>query len=128
MADLSPRQPLINTGFLDVAVLQVNDAYSNPGIVLLSYPPESLVDLSMTQDQFNNYLQYITTLYQQAQQQGMSNVYQFQLDGTNLPLDNWCVDHPSTAAHQVMANQLIQYIQATFPDWGNSTYPLLTDQ
>ena len=64
----------------------------------------------------------MTHTIRQAQAQGMTNVYRFELDGTNLPLDDWCADHLSVAAHQNIADQLVQYIQTTFPDWPTDTY------
>ena len=82
-------------------------------------------DGSLTSDQTNYYFQYTTSLYNQAQMAGMSNVYLFQLNGVDLSLDDWCVGHPSAAAHQTMADQLTQYIQAVFPDWADGTFPVV---
>ena len=81
-------------------------------------------DGSLTLNQTTYYLQYTTSLYNLARMQGMSNVYLLQLNGVNLPLDNWCVGHPSADAHQNMADQLTQYIQAVLPDWATGIFPL----
>lgn len=85
-------------------------------------------DGSLTLNQTTYYLQYMTSLYVQSQMIGMSNVYLLQLTGTDFPTDNWCAGHPNVPAHQSMANQLTQYIQAVFPDWGTSTYPLVVPE
>ena len=88
---------------------------------------ESSFDGNLTPEQTEYYLQYMTSLYVETQMQSMSNVYLLQLNGIDFPTDNWCDGHPNVAAHANMAQQLMQYIQAVLPHWGNATYPTITD-
>ncbi len=100
--------------------LQVTDVYDEPSIILLAYPLESNI---LPGNQTAYYLQYMTSLYVEALEQGMDNVYLLQFNGIDFPTDNWCVGHPSVAAHANMANQLIQYIENVMPDWTNCLFP-----
>ena len=104
-------------------LLQVNKVYSSPQIVILTYPLESVPTASYNQTTY--YLQYMTSLYNSARLQGLSNVQLIQLNGINFPTDSWCDGHPSVAAHASIANQLTVYLQAILPRWANSTYPLI---
>ena len=99
--------------------------YSNPHIILLSYPLESMWDDQLTPNQTTYYFQYMTSLYNKAQMQGMSNVQLLQLNGVNLSLDNWCVGHPSVAAYQNFADQLAKYVTAVLPAWVIATFPVV---
>ncbi|KAL0044945.1 hypothetical protein WJX82_002867 [Trebouxia sp. C0006] len=102
---------------------QVNKVYSSPQIVIFTYPLESAPTASYNQTTY--YLQYMTSLYNSARLQGLSNVQLIQLNGINFPIDGWCDGHPSVAAHANIADQLTVYLKAVLPQWANSTYPLV---
>ncbi len=104
-------------------LLQVSKVYSSPQIVILTYPLESAPTASYNQTTY--YLQYMTSLYNSARLQGLSNVQLIQLNGINFPIDSWCDGHPSVAAHANIADQLTAYLKAILPQWANSTYPLI---
>ena len=104
-------------------LLQVNKVYSSPQIVIFTYPLESAPTASYNQTTY--YLQYMTSLYNSARLQGLSNVQLIQLNGINFPIDGWCDGHPSVAAHANIADQLTVYLKAVLPQWANSTYPLV---
>lgn len=106
--------------------MQVTEVYDDTYIIIFTYPLESMWGGSLTAEQTNYYLQYMTSLYVAAQKAGMSNVYLLQIDGTDFPTDNWCAGHPNLAAHAEMADQLASYIQALLPNWGNTTYPAVS--
>jgi hypothetical protein len=111
-----------NSAKVSCVLLQVSDEYNSPEIILLTYPLESMWDGSLTPNQTTYYLQYMSSLYAQTQMQGMSNVYLLQLNGIDFPVNDWCAGHPNVAAHQNIANQLTDYIQAVLPDWADSMY------
>lgn len=66
----------------------------------------------------------MTSLYSTTQMMGMTNVHLLQLNGIDMPLEDWCVAHPSAAADANIAAQLTTYIEAILPQWATSTYPL----
>ncbi len=102
-------------------MLQANDLYNSPEIIILTYPLESSPTGSYNQTTY--YMQYMASLYVTAQIQGLSNVRFLQLNGINFSTDNWCAGHPSVDAHINIAGQLTAYIQGILPHWANSTYP-----
>lgn len=107
-----------------LAPLQINEEYDTPQIIIQVFPLEVQFQGVLTFNQTSDYLQYMSSLYTAAQAEGMTNVHLLQLNGVNMPLDNWCVDHPSAAADVNIAAQLTAYIEAILPQWSSNTYPL----
>ena len=104
--------------------MQVNEVYNDPTIIIQVYPLEVQLQGVLTHAQTAIYLQYMTSLYTTTQMMGMANVHLLQLTGADMPLDDWCVAHPSAAADANIAAQLTAYIGAIMPEWANTTYPL----
>ncbi len=98
--------------------------YNDPTIIIQVFPLEVQWQGVLTHDQTTTYLQYMTSLYSTAEMMGMTNVHLLQLNGVGMPLDDWCVDHPSAAADANIAAQLTAYIEAIMPQWATTTYPL----
>lgn len=92
-------------------------------IILQVFPLEVQVQGVLTVNQTTQYLQYMSTLYTAAQQEGQNNVHFFQLTGRSMPLDGWCVAHPSAAADRNIAQQLTTYINRLLPNFARSTFP-----
>ena len=93
-------------------------------IILQVFPLEVQIQGVLTANQTTSYLQYMSSLYTAAQQEGMGNVHFLQLTGANLPLDGWCNSHPSAAADVNIAEQLTTYIMRLLPNYATSTFPL----
>ena len=104
--------------------MQINEVYDDPTIIIQVFPLEVQWQGVLTHDQTAAYLQYMSSLYSATQMMGMTNVHLLQLNGADMPLDDWCVSHPSAAADANIAAQLTAYIQAVMPEWANTTYPL----
>lgn len=104
--------------------LQINSEYNKPEIILQVFPSEVTVGV-LTRAETANYLQYIRSLYNQTQAEGRTNVHLLLLNGTGLPVDHWCANHPSAAADANIASQLHAFITTKLPDWAKSTYPLI---
>lgn len=104
--------------------MQITDEYgSQMQIILQVFPLEVQIQGVLTANQTTSYLQYMSSLYTAAQQEGMGNVHFFQLTGANLPVDGWCNSHPSAAADANIAEQLTTYIMRLLPNYATSTYP-----
>ena len=93
-------------------------------IILQVFPAQQQNVGVLTPNQTVTYLQYMTSLYAAGLQEGMINLHLFQINGTSLPLDNWCVAHPSAAADANIAAQLTAYINRLLPSYATSTYPM----
>lgn len=104
--------------------MQITDEYGeNMQIILQVFPLEVQVQGVLTVNQTTQYLQYMSSLYTAAQQEGQFNVHFLQLNGVDMPLDNWCVAHPSSAADRNIAQQLLTYINRLLPNYATSTFP-----
>ena len=105
-------------------LVQINEEYDTPQVIIQAFPLEVQFQGVLTFNQTTAYLQYMSSLYTAAQAEGMSNVHFLQLNGVDMPLDDWCVDHPSAAADANIAAQLTAYIEAILPEWATTSYPL----
>ena len=104
--------------------VQVTDEFgSQMQIILQVFPLEVQIQGVLTPNQTTTYLQYMSSLYTAAVQEGVGNVHFFQLTGIDMPLDNWCNAHPSAAADANIAEQLTTYIRRLLPNFATSTYP-----
>ncbi|KAL3146173.1 hypothetical protein ABBQ32_002883 [Trebouxia sp. C0010 RCD-2024] len=120
--DLPPLEQWIsdNLNFMS----EITDEYGeNMQIILQVFPLEVQVQGVLTVNQTTQYLQYMSSLYTAAQQEGQFNVHFLQLNGVDMPLDNWCVAHPSSAADRNIAQQLLTYINRLLPNYATSTFP-----
>lgn len=104
--------------------MQINEVYDDPTIIIQVFPLEVQWQGVLTHEQTAAYLQYMSSLYSTTQMMGMANVHLLQLTGANMPLDDWCVAHPSAAADANIAAQLTAFIEGIMPEWANTTYPL----
>lgn len=103
--------------------LQVQEYNAQPFVVVLFYPAELTSAGILTTDQSNTYLEYFSGLSIAIEQQQVSNAFVLLLEGAGLPVDNWCAAHPNLAAHQYMAAQISRYMESTFSQWVNETFP-----
>ena len=74
----------------------------------------------LTPPQVASYLQYMMAMREHIAQQGLNNVFYFSVDGTGMPVTDWCGSHPSAAAHQFMAQQLYAFIASAYPAWSSA--------
>jgi len=103
---------------------EITDEYGeNMQIILQVFPVEVQVQGVLTLNQTTQYLQYMSSLFTAAQQEGQFNVHFFQLSGEDMLLENWCVAHPSAAADMNIAEQLTTYINRLLPNYARSTFP-----
>ena len=106
----------------DTSAVQVQNRYSEPFIIVLSYAREQQINI-LTSDQVDYYMDYMSSLATAIDQQAIANTHLLQLDGNGLPTSNWCAGHPNAAAHRFIAGQVLSCLERTFPEWGNSTFP-----
>ena len=104
--------------------MQVNEEFDTPTIIVQVFPWEVQFEGVLTVNQTSVYLQYMSSLYTSTQEQNMTNVHLLQLNPADMPLDNWCVAHPSAAADAIIASQLTSYIEQIMPEWSSTTYPM----
>jgi len=105
--------------------VQINDEYDDPEIIIQVYPVEAQIGvILLTLEETAQYIQYMSGLFTAVQQEGLTNVHFIQINAVGLPLEDWCQEHPSAAADQVIAAQLSAFIKGVIPDWTTATYPL----
>ena len=104
--------------------MQINTKYNNPDIIILAFPTQVLEQGVLPCDKAENYVQYMTNLFNKTQQEHRSNVYFLQLNADAMPFDDWCASHPSIATDANIAAQLNSFIHARLSRWTKSTYPL----
>ena len=105
--------------------VQINEEFDTPEIIIQVYPVEAQVGIILlTIEETAQYIQYMSDLFTAVQQEGLTNVHFLQINAVDMPLDGWCQEHPSAAAHQVIAAQLSSFIEGVIPEWSTMTYPL----
>lgn len=105
-------------------VLQLNEEYGDPQIILVVMPQEVPGEGATLGPNFNDtttYIEYMANLYTASQMEGLTNLHLLQLDALGMPLADWCDGHPDVAADANIAGQVSAYINAVLPPLANLT-------
>ena len=104
------------------SVLQINNKYHKPHIILVVYPSEVLQQGVLPKHKAAIYRSYMGSLFEKTQKEGRVNVHLVQLNANDMQFDGWCASHPSANADANIAAQLSTLIQETLPEWVDSTF------
>lgn len=107
------------TSVLTDCMLQIQQVYDDPIILIISFPLEMQTNGILTPTQAATYLQYHAYLSTVLQELAFDKVHLVQITATHMPLKNWCAAHPNAAAHRVIGQQLASFIENVAPDWVN---------
>lgn len=101
-------------------LLLVHSAYPMASLVVLCFPSILQTTGQILQAAAAaKYRRYMSVLRFQMAQQRLPSTFFLDIDGSHLPLSDWCSSHPSIAADSEIAKQLADYVEQIAP--GNSS-------
>jgi lysophospholipase L1-like esterase len=104
---------------------QVSTSLKQPTIILLEWPEDVGLNgatyATLPDNLSAQYIEAMNDLYAEALVQGIPNIEFLHINNTAYSdYKSWCLQHPSLQAHLRVAEQVVDLIAESVPDWSNT--------